>query len=342
MALDHVRGFVAPSGANPTDWDTTTFGFFSVRWVTHLCAPIFVFLMGVGASLRHQVKPSDSRSFMLKRGLWLIALEISWVSFCWTWDVTRTNLGVLWSLGGSMVLLAPLVRLRHSHLAWAGLFLIVGLEIANFQPANGPLRILVQPTSMTVFGHSIGAAYVLLPWFGVALLGWGLGPRLMSVSTRTLCSAGLAMLALFGVLRWLAWTDPDPWSTQTRWAMTLADFLNPSKYPPSVCFVLMTLGVGGLILAGPARGKGRLSTVLQTFGRVPMFFYLLHLPLAHLLGNLYAWLRYDTSRVPGTEPLSILTILLAWCVVVLLLWPICTRWDALKRKRRDLRWLRYL
>ena len=342
MALDHVRGFVAPSGANPTDWESTTFAFFLVRWVTHLCAPMFVFLMGVGASLRAQSKPDESRSFLIKRGLWLIALEVTWVSFCWSWDVTQTNLGVLWSLGGSMVLLAPLVRLRSSHMVAAGVLLIVGLEMANVQPSPGPLRVLFQPTSMTVFGHHIGAAYVLLPWFGVAMLGWGVGPWLMQLSPRRMCLVGVGLLTLFVTYRWGAETDPNPWVSQSAWDMTLADFLSPSKYPPSLCFVLMTLGVGGLILAGPARGQGRISSVLQTFGRVPMFFYLLHLPLAHLLGNGYAWIRYGAPRVPGTESLSILTILVAWCVVLIVLWPVCVRWDALKRKRRDLRWLQYL
>ena len=342
MALDHVRGFVAPSGANPTDWDTTTLGFFLVRWVTHLCAPIFIFLMGVGAALRYQVKPQDSRAFLVKRGLWLIVIEASWVSFCWGWDITQTNLGVLWALGGSMILLAPCVRVRHEVLAWAGVLLIVGLEIANLQPAAGPLRVLVKPTSMQIFGHHVGAAYVLFPWFGVALMGWGLGPRLMTMAPRTLYKAGLGLLVFSGVYRSLQWTDPDPWQTQAQWSMTLADFLNPSKYPPSICFVLLTLGAGAWILAGPARGAGRVASALGMFGRVPMFFYLIHLPAAHLLGNAYAWAQYGSARVPGTEPISILTILAAWFVLLVVLWPVCRRWDSLKRTRRDLGWLRYL
>ena len=342
MALDHVRGFVAPAGANPTDWESTTFGFFLLRWVTHLCAPIFIFLMGIGAALRHQSKPHESRSFLLKRGLWLILLEVTWVSFCWTWDITQTNLGVLWALGGSMVLLALVLQLSHQALVWLGLALIVGLEVANLQPDPGPLRVLVKPTSMEFWGHRVGAAYVLLPWFGVAALGWGIGPRMIQMSPRILLSAGVSMLGVGAVYRWLQWTDPDSWTTQTQWSMTLADFLNPSKYPPSICFVLLTLGAGALILAGPARGSGRLAAMLETFGRVPMFFYLIHLPAAHLLGNGYAWSRFGVARVPATEPLSILTILVAWGVLLLVLWPLCREWDALKRKRRDLRWLQYL
>ncbi len=342
MALDHVRGFIAPAGANPTDWQSTTFAFFLVRWATHLCAPTFVFLMGVGAALRYQTKPDDTRSFLLKRGLWLIALEVTWVSFCWSWDVTKTNLGVLWSIGGSMILLVPLVNLSTRTLAAVGALTIVGLEILNIQPPPGPLRILFQPTSMAVFGHSVGGAYVLLPWFGVAVLGWALAPWLVVATRKQLIQVGGSMLAVFIGYRSVQATDPDDWVRHARWDMTLADFLNPSKYPPSICFLLLTLGVATLLLAGPARKEGRVLDMLRTFGRVPMFFYLVHLPLAHILGNGYAWAMYGSSRVPNTELVSIPVILVCWLVALLLLWPICVRWDALKRARRDLGWLRYL
>ncbi len=342
MALDHVRGFVAPAGMNPTNWETTTFAFFLVRWVTHLCAPTFVFLMGVGAALRYRSKPDDTRTFLLKRGVWLIALEVTWVSFSWSWDISKTNLGVLWSIGGSMMLLAPFVALRARSIAIMGALMVVGLEVLNFQPEFGPVRILFQPTSMNVFGHSVGGAYVLLPWFGVASLGWGLAPWLVGASRPQLARAGWMMLAAFASYRSLQWTDPDGWAQQGRWDMTVADFLNPSKYPPSICFVLLTLGAAVVLLAGPARRMGRAAQMLQTFGRVPMFFYLVHLPMAHLLGNGYAWVVYGSSRVPSTEPLSIATILISWLGLVFLLWPVCVRWDALKRARRDLKWLRYL
>ena len=120
MMLDHVRGFLAPMGANPTDLESTTVGFFLVRWVTHLCAPVFVFLMGVSAALRLAVKSEDTPGFLAKRGLWLILLEISWVSFCWSWDWTATYLGVLWALGGSMVLLGMIARLPGRLVAVGG------------------------------------------------------------------------------------------------------------------------------------------------------------------------------------------------------------------------------
>ena len=288
MALDHTRGFIAPSGANPTDFDSTTLGFFLVRWVTHLCAPTFVFLMGVSAALRLAAKPADTRAFLVKRGLWLIVLEMTWISFCWTWDWTTTYLGVLWALGGSMVLLAAVTRLPAKAVTALGLGILVILELITVQPGHGFFQLWFQPGAMTVLGHRIGGSYALLPWFAVAALGFGLSRWLVVASRQRLMATGALMLGAFVVLRAFAGTDPDPWSTQSTLSMTVADFLNPSKYPPSICFVLLTLGVGALLLAGPARRDGWLSRALQVFGRVPMFVSLIHLPLAHLLGNAYA------------------------------------------------------
>ncbi len=341
MALDHIRGFVAPSGANPTDWDTATFAFFLVRWVTHLCAPTFIFLMGVSAALRYRKKPDDMQSFLIKRGLWLILLELTWVSFSWSWDITQSNLGVLWSLGGAMLLLAPVIHLPAKWLATAGGLLVVGLELANVQ-IDGPLRILFQPTSVAVFGHRVGGAYVLLPWFGVALLGWGVAHWLVSASQSTLQRVGAALLLAFVVYRTPGATDPDPWVAQASPLMTVADFLNPSKYPPSICFVLMTLGAAALVLSVSMRSHGQIMNTVQTFGRVPMFVYLIHLPVAHLMGNAYAWLVYGTARVPATESVSVPFILGAWAVLLVVIWPLCKHWDQLKRGRPQWAWLRYL
>ena len=150
------------------------------------------------------------------------------------------------------------------------------------------------------------------------------------------------MLSAFILLRSVAGTDPDPWTTQATPLMTVADFVNPSKYPPSFCFVLLTLGVGALLLSGPARGQGWLSRVLQVYGRVPMFVYLVHLPLAHLMGNAYASLLYGAARVPADQPVSVPVILGAWVLLVVLLYPLCAWWDGLKRRHRERAWLSYL
>ena len=342
MTLDHVRGFVAPSGANPMDWDTTTVGFFLVRWVTHLCAPTFVFLMGVAASLRARRRPDSTTSFLLTRGMWLIFLEATWVSFSWGWDLGNTYFGVLWALGGSMILLAAIHRLPAQLVFAVGFLLVVGLEVANPQPEPGLVRLMVQPGSFSVLGHAVGCSYPLLPWFGAAAMGWGATDALRSARPQRLALAAGVALTAFVVYRAFLGVDANPWAVQGTASMTIADFLSPSKYPPSVAFYLLTLGAGLAVLAGAHRRTGPIARFVERLGRVPMMFYLLHLPLAHMVGNGYAWLRYGEMRVPASEAVSLPVILGAWVVVVALLAPVCLRWDSLKRRRRDLRWLSYL
>ena len=243
-------------GANPTDLESTTVGFFLVRWVTHLCAPVFVFLMGVSAALRLAVKSEDTPGFLAKRGLWLILLEISWVSFCWSWDWTATYLGVLWALGGSMVLLGMIARLPGRLVAVGGFGLMMLLEWVTIQPDHGFVQLWFQPGAMTILGHRTGGAYALLPWFAVAALGFGAGSSIVTTRPRRLALIGSVMLGVFMLWRAFIGTDPNPWETQASVLMTIGDFINPSKYPPSLCFVLLTLGVGALLLAGPARRAG--------------------------------------------------------------------------------------
>jgi uncharacterized membrane protein len=342
MTLDHVRGFIAPAGSDPMNWDSTTVGFFLVRWVTHLCAPAFVLLMGAAAALRARSRPNGSTKFLVTRGLWLILLEATWVSFSWSWDPTQTYLGVLWALGGSMVLLAAVQHLPSRLVFGLGVVLLVALDAVGPQPEPGLLRLMVQPGSLSLFGHSVGYAYPLLPWFAVAAIGWGAVDGLMNTDPRRLRWCGLGLIAAFCVVRSLSGWEANPWEVQNTGAMTLADFLSPSKYPPGVAFVLLTVGAAILVLSGAHRRGGPLSRFVALLGRVPMMFYLVHLPLAHLVGNAYAWIQYGEARVPGTEPVSIPVILGAWLLVVALLAPLSVRWDALKRTRRDLWWLRYL
>ena len=298
--------------------------------------------MSAAAAWRAQKKPDDMVSFLWTRGVWLIVLEATWISFSWSWDPARTYFGVMWALGGSMILLAVVTRLGPRAVFACGVALLIGLEVAQFQPESGPLRLLVQPGSFFVFGHKVGCSYPLLPWFGAAALGWGSALAILKAPPRNLASWGIGMLVAFGVYRFTTSVDPNPWEVQSAAAMTVADFLSPSKYPPSVAFYLLTLGAALVILSGAHLRTGPLSRVAERLGRVPMMFYLLHLPLAHLVGNAYAWLQYGQARVPSGEPVSLAVILGAWLLVLAMLVPVCFWWDSLKRRRRDLWWLRYL
>ena len=344
MTLDHARGFIAPAGMSPENLDTTTLPFFMSRWVTHLCAPTFVFLMGVGVGLRRQRKPHDMSGYLLSRGLWIVFLEVTWITFAFYWSLSRTFLGVLWALGGSMVLLAAMTRLSGRVLLWAGLLMTLTLDLLGLKGTDiSAIGFLFAPHSFQIAGHWVHAAYALVPWLAVAMIGVGVGPALSQAKPRQIAKAGACTLGIFVVLRSLQLGDPRAWSSHPRGTMfTTMDFINPSKYPPSMAFLALTLGAAMLILAGMMGRRGALSNWLAMLGRVPLFFYLLHLPLCHGLGNLWAWSMHGVGRVPAQTPLSMPVILGAWGLAILILWPACAAWRRLKDQRPDLRWLAYL
>ena len=216
MALDHVRDFVQPEGLQPTDLATTSPAFFAMRLVTHLCAPVFVLLMGAGAALRNRKKPDESVAFLLSRGLWIILLELTWVSWSWSWELGRSHLGVLWAIGGSMVLLAPLVRLServHLGLGLGLTGLLAVLPVAWQRPWGDGL---LQPGDWIVGGHPLSFSYALVPWFAVALVGWGLGGWLVAAPRKHLGALGVGLLALFLGLRLGGLGDPMAWQVQDR------------------------------------------------------------------------------------------------------------------------------
>jgi uncharacterized membrane protein len=343
MALDHVRGFFTPAGADPTNLDTTTPGFFAMRLVTHLCAPTFVLLMGAAAALRHERKPESSVSWLISRGVWLIALEATVVSFSWSWDPLHTYMGVLWALGASMILLAPMTWLPTRAGPGVAAALLVAGAVVPWSPELPGAKVLWVPATVELLGHPVRFSYVALPWFAVAAAGWG-GARFMGWSRPArIAGVGAAMVALGGALRWLELGDPRDWGASARGdVFTAIDFLHVSKYPPSLDFVLLTVGVALLLLAGPARVGGPIGRWLQTLGRVPMFFYLVHLPLAHALGNAHAWARFGAPRIPQAEPISLALVLVAWAVLLALLTPACVAWRRLKEQHPDWGWLSYV
>ena len=344
MALDHARAFIAPAGLSPENLDTTTIPFFVSRWVTHLCAPTFVFLMGAGIGLKRARASDGMTTYLLSRGLWIVFLEVTWITFSFYWNLNQTYLGVLWALGGSMVILSLLWRIPSREMIGGGIALTILLNL--WQPKGGDIPVIgfgFAPHGFSIMGHPVHASYALIPWLAVAMVGVGVGPWLTRAKPWTLAFAGISMWGGFGILRSLRLGDPGTWeSAQRGWMFTAADFLNPSKYPPSLAFLLLTLGTAMLILAGPARGQGMLARWLSMFGRVPMFFYLLHLPLAHGLGNAWAWAMHSEARVPAGTPLSMAVIAMSWACVVVLLWPACAYWRRLKDERRDRKWLAYL
>jgi uncharacterized membrane protein len=370
MALDHTRDYFGNTAVNPTDPATTTVALFLTRWVTHLCAPGFFLLTGVGAALtlRRMSKAELSR-FLFTRGLWLLFLEIVIVR-CFGWqfnfDYRLLLLNVLWGLGWAMIFLALLVRLPTRAVTAIAISMIAGHNLLDgVQPASfgalAPLwNILHAPgVILETPRHTVFVAYALIPWIGVTAAGYGLGVVYRwdpERRRRFLLRLGLGLAAAFLVLRAVnAYGDPLPWSLQRSPVYTTLSFLNTNKYPPSLLFLLMTLGPILLLLRVLDAGSPALLRPALVFGKVPLFYYLLHVPLIHLLAVVVCLARYgdvhwmfqsnELTQFPVTQPpgwpLGLPWVYLIWASVVIALYPLCRWFAGLKRRRRDW-WLSYL
>jgi uncharacterized membrane protein len=364
MALDHVRDFFGNSGFNPTDPATTTIPLFFTRWITHFCAPVFFLLTGTGAylALGRKTKRELSR-FLFTRGLWLIFLELT-VTRCLGWqfnfDYHLTLLLVLWALGWSMIVLSGLVYLPASVVTAFGVVMIATHNLLGSIQSSNPLWSILHSPNFIVNnpGRIIFVTYVLIPWIGVTAAGYGLGQIYSWPTARRkafLLPLGVGLTAAFVVLRWInVYGDPLPWSAQRSAAFTVLSFLNTTKYPPSLLYLLMTLGPALLFLWAVDAGTPRWLQPPLIIGKVPMFYYLLHIPLIHLLAVAVCFVRYGQvhwmfespglGEFPITKPpgwgYSLPIIYLVWAVVVLTLSPLCRWFAGLKRRRSDA-WLSY-
>lgn len=365
MAIDHTRDFFGNSGVNPTDPATTTIPLFFTRWITHFCAPVFCLLTGTGAFLAGRRRSTNELSrFLLTRGLWLIFLELV-VCRCLGWqfnfDYRVTALIVLWSLGWAMIVLSGLVYLPPAWVATFGIVMVATHNLLDSVPwTNWFWSILHVPNILVATPRfAVFEGYPLIPWVGVAAAGYGLGQiYYWAVDRRKalLLRLGLALTAAFIILRAIdIYGDPRPWGTQKSAAFTVLSFLNTTKYPPSLLFLLMTLGPAMLFLWALENGTRRWLRPALIFGRVPMFYYLLHIPVIHLLAIGVCYARYgqvywmfESSNIgsfPITPPpgwgYSLPVVYLVWAIVVMTLYPLC-RWFAGVRQRRSDAWLSYL
>jgi uncharacterized membrane protein len=364
MALDHVRDFFNNSGLNPTDPATTTIPLFFTRWITHFCAPVFFLLTGTGAylSLRRKSKSELSR-FLFTRGLWLIFLELT-VTRCLGWqfnfDYQVTMLIVLWALGWAMIVLSVLVYLPVSIVTMFGVAMIASHNLLDSVQSSNPLWTILHSPNVILnhAGHVVFVGYPLIPWVGVTAAGYGLGQIYSWPSARRkafLLRLGIASTAAFLILRAINfYGDPLPWTTQKSPAFTVLSFLNTTKYPPSLLYLLMTLGPALLFLWAVESATPRWLRPALVIGKVPMFYYLLHLPLMHLIAVALCYARYGQvhwmfkspglGQFPITPPpgwgYSLPIVYLVWACVVLALYPLCA-WFAGLKQRRDDAWLSY-
>ena len=375
MALDHVRDFMhrGAMSASPTDLATTTPALFFTRWITHLCAPAFMLTAGLGAYLwwRRGHTRRDLSLFLLTRGLWLIVLEVTVMRLAYNFSFSGQYpllLVVLWALGGCMVALAALVWLPLPALAAVSLAAIAlhnlfdRVDPARFGGASWLWNVLHRPGLVPLPGVPTIIAYPLVPWIAVMALGFCLGPLYLQAPEwrrRLLVGWGAAATIGFVLLRALdRYGDPAPWTAQRTAVFTTLSFLNTTKYPPSLSFLLMTLGPVLLALAWLDRHPPRPTNPLVVFGRVPLFYFVLHFFAAHLAAVLLAFTRYggDAWRFafhpvpsmggpgelfPPAFGYDLPVAYLVWAAIVLALYPLCRWFAGVKARRRDW-WLGYL
>ena len=365
MALDHTRDFFGVPGQNPTNLASASAALFLTRWITHFCAPVFFLLMGTSAFLAGQRRGRAELSrFLATRGAWLIFLELVVVR-CFVYqfnvDYRLTMLLVLWALGWALIALAGMVRLPIALIAAIGAAMVAGHNLLDPIRSSSPLwRILHAPgVVLDLSGHVVFAAYPLVPWIGVTALGYALGTAYTWPPARRrtlLVRAGLAATLAFVVVRGLnVYGDPAPWTHQRSALFTILSFLNTTKYPPSLAFLLMTCGPALLALAWAESGPPRWLRPVLVFGRVPLFYFVVHFALLHALATVVCIVRYgsghwmfaspDLANYPFTPPpawgFPLPVVYAIWVAAVAATYPLC-RWFAILKARRRDPWLSYL
>lgn len=367
MALDHVRDFVnidAPFW-NPLDPDKTNLALYLTRFVTHYCAPTFILLAGVSAGLlgaRLNDRAKLAR-FLVSRGVWLMVLEITLVSLAWQFFFLRILLGVIWVIGLSMVLLAGAIYLPRRWVLALGIIIILGHNLldritpAMFDDSWFLWEVIHFPGRLP-WGVPGLMGYPLLPWLGVIFVGYGIADQFRLPAPerrRRFVIAGIGMiLAFFAIRLFNHYGDPVPWSEQGDLERTIFSIFGVAKYPPSLDYVLITIGPALLILTALERVSetGLIGRVLLTYGRVPLFYYLAHLYLAHLIGvglalagghPLQPLLFIEPPPDPSTEVwrLGLPGTYLVWIIVVAALYLPCRWFGGVKARRKDW-WLSYL
>jgi uncharacterized membrane protein len=359
MALDHVRSFFTEARFDPLDPEETSLALYLTRWITHFCAPVFVLLTGTGAYLQSQrMSRGELSRFLATRGAWLVLLELTIVHFGWHFNLrfeTGFLLQVIWAIGLSMLVLAALVHLRLAVIAAIGVALIAGHNLLDgIAPETfGSAAIVWNLLHVKAQTPHALVLYPLVPWIGVMAVGYALGRlyELDAAKRRSILTwIGLGAIALFVLLRGAnLYGDPQPWRHGATVTLSLMSFLDVEKYPPSLAYVLVTIGPALLLLAHAETLGGRLVNLVVTFGRVPLFVYVAHIYVTHFAAGVLALaMGFGTGVLanlflflPDGWGFGLVSVYLAWLAVVAALYP-AARWFAeVKRRRRDW-WLAYL
>ena len=371
MALDHVRDYFHASAFlyDPTDLTRTDVPLFFTRWITHFCAPIFTFLAGASAFLNGTKKTKKELSFFLfTRGLWLVIAEVLIVTLGWTFNPNYPVLilQVIWALGVSMMVLAGMIYLPLTAILVIGLALIGAHNLLDVPPTAGAhttsflMGVLHEQHFFFMKPFSIMLGYPVIPWIGIMLVGYAFGQLYLPTvdggkRRKTLIGLGLSAIALFIIIRFIdLYGDPHPWSAQKTPVFTVLSFLNTTKYPPSLLYILMTLGPALLFLAFAEKPLNRLSEKVVVFGRVPMFFYLLHIYLIHILAVIAATIsgfKWSDMVLTGWVSMnaqlkgygySLAFVFVLWILIIAAVYPLCKWYDNYKQANRSKWWLSYI
>ena len=372
MALDHIRDYFhnAAFVSSPTDISHTTPAIFFTRWITHFCAPVFVFLAGISARLYGAKKSKAALSFfLLTRGIWLVIAELFIVTLEWTFNPAYPyfNLQVLWATGFSMIVLSAMIYMNKYIIFIAGILLIAAHNLLDsvHVPGNGIISFvwaLLHERGNFTFGiFSFSILYPVLPWIGIMAVGYTLGSLYnpfydSKQRQRILLLSGCTAIVLFIFLRGSNfYGDAAQWSPQKNTMFSLLSFLNVTKYPPSLLYILMTLGPAFIFLSLSEKPLNKLTSKITIFGRVPMFYYLLHIFLIHLLAIMgatilgYHWSDMILStRVNAASQLkgygfNLITVYVIWITLVIVLYPFCKWFDNYKSSHQSTKWwLSYL
>ena len=372
MALDHVRDFFHSEAFtdDPTNMATTTPWLFFTRWITHFCAPVFVFLSGTSAFLMGQRRTGKQLSqFLIKRGLWLVFVELFIITLAWTFNPFYNVfiLQVIWAIGISMIILGLLVLFPFPVILIYGLVIVFGHNLLDYPEAerHGQVGVLWNILHHGVFYNipltkhrAALIVYAFLPWSGLMALGYCFGTWFKNsvpaeLRKKRFVVLGLALTLLFIVLRFInRYGDPHPWLPQARGAVYgLLSFLNANKYPPSLMYLSMTLGPAILLLAFIEKTRSRLASFFITYGRVPFFYYVIHLFMIHLFCAIAFFATGHTAAQivtrgfpfyfrPLTFGFDLWVVYAVWMAVVAILYPLCRWYDRYKSSHRHW-WLSY-
>ncbi len=375
MALDHVRDYfhVTANMDDPLNLETTTPLLFFTRWITHFCAPIFIFLSGTSIYLQSLRKTKkELSSFLLKRGLWLIFVECVIIAFAWTFlpGLNVIPLQVIWAIGISMVLLGLIIHLPYKVIMFLGLLIVFGhnlLDIPESDPGFKPgfwwdlFHSGYFKNYNYAPNHSILMVYPFVAWTGLMMLGYCAGVLYSAAFTQAqrikiLWRTGLALVLLFVVVRTVnVYGDPHPWQLQQTGFLSFLSFLKVQKYPPSLLYLCITIGPSLVLLSVIEKMRNRFTNIMQVYGRTAFFYYILHLYLIHLLAVASFFIKGHTVKeamdsvqnlpflfvLPGVG-WSLAVVYLVWAAVVIALYPLCKWYDRYKTQHKEKWWLSYL